>query len=93
MSRITLHFQGEDKDLVNPHFLSFNQLFIPYPCATSYSCSPYLIDFPPGSYQVKLYGASGGNTTLEQGGKGGFTQGNFIFKKSLNFTFLLAEQE
>ena len=89
MNKITLSFQGNSKDLVNPHYYSQNSFFVPYPCSLSYSCSPYLVTFPPGSYSISLFGGSGGNTSLTTGGKGGMTQGFATFNKKTSFFLFL----
>ena len=41
-------------------FRENNKYILKYPCDTSYECSNYYADFPPGYYFIELYGGSGG---------------------------------
>ena len=40
-----------------------NQYILSYPCGSSSTCSNYFADFPPGTYLIELFGASGGAKT------------------------------
>ena len=86
---LTIRLQDEQKGTVNVteenHRITLN-----YPCISTDSCSPYIITFPRGFFQVHVYGASGGNANIVgKGGLGGFSQGDLrlISSKTL-FLFI-----
>ena len=75
MNKIRLTFQGSEIQIKNKIIRNQTSLLIPYPCEDSTECAPYKISFPPGTFYIELYGASGGNVTKSEysstGGKGG----------------------
>ena len=70
---LKLDFLGEESKLKNKHYKEGNATIVPYPCYRSDECNPYQVSFPPGTFLIELFGASGGNFSSHNaiGGKGG----------------------
>lgn len=63
-----------------------------YPCASRIDCTPYTIEFGPGTYNISVYGAQGGSYSLGNGGLGGFASGILSLKTSVyGFIFVGGE--
>ena len=81
-----LTFLGNSEQLIHPFTTEGNRTYIPYPCESSTKCSPYLITFNPGLYNISLYGGEGGiarkdETTTFEAGKGGVVSALITFGK------------
>ena len=75
---IKIEFTGSNT-LGSNDYITHANTKIYYPCFSQVSCAPYLITFSPGSYLVKLYGASGGSSGDGKGGRGGYVSGQIKF--------------
>ena len=86
MNTNKLVFLGDNSLYKNKPNIINNSLYIPYPCESYHTCSPFAINFPAGTYIVHLYGASGGDAnfdnTIVLGGKGGYVTALLSFSKA-----------
>ena len=64
-----------------------NSYIFNYPCIDSSECDPYEVIFSPGTYQIELWGAQGGDSRYHNideirpnsGGKGAYVKGTIQF--------------
>ena len=55
-----------------------------FPCHISSECSPLLLNFTKGTYDVTLYGAKGGDYSPASGGNGGKAKARFYFSQKIS---------
>ncbi|EAX89197.1 hypothetical protein TVAG_291220 [Trichomonas vaginalis G3] len=71
-----------------------------YPCDSISKCEPYVIQFPKGSYEIELWGSSGGsgrenNSPVlceKSGGNGSYVKGHLHLKTFSKFYLYLGSQ-
>ena len=66
------------------HATPISVLNFTYPCENSYECNEIKRRVKAGTYLLEVWGAQGGNTSDNNGGRGGYSIGLVSFCKSVN---------
>ena len=81
-------FRRTDLGRKNVTYISTsNSLIFHYPCVSTTECAPYEVIFSPGTYNIELWGAQGGDARFQNtedlrpdsGGKGAYVSGIIHF--------------
>ena len=80
----------ESKGTKNVTFPWSNKVILGSSCTENNECSPYTVKFPPGSYIIDCYGASG--TDIENDfSMGGHTFGTISLQKTTKFYIYIGQ--
>ena len=93
--RISVSLYEKNRGQRNVEENSDNYKILRYPCSSSIqTCTPYVVSLSRGTYQLELFGASGGfpNNDPKLGGHGSYTKGNLVVDHDMKLYVYLGQQ-